>query len=81
MSLLERASRRPAVSGGDCIGIGVDPSGRSLTFLKEAEGLPVHEMAGLLDHSLALPTLALANNWLLRFDYFPLNYCGMLINH
>jgi hypothetical protein len=32
-----------------------------LTFLKEAEGLPIHAMADLLDHSITLPAPALTN--------------------
>ena len=46
------------VRGGDWIRVDFDESQRSLTFFKEAEGLPVHAMADLLDHSISIPALA-----------------------
>ena len=49
------------VRGGDCIRVDFDPSGSSLTFLKEAEGLAVHAMADLLDHPIAIPMPALTS--------------------
>jgi ATP-dependent Clp protease ATP-binding subunit ClpA len=49
------------VRGGDCIRIDFDPSCDSLTFLKEAEGLPVHAMADLLNHPMPLPAPALTS--------------------
>jgi len=48
------------VRGGDWIRVDFDPSCNYLTFLKEAEGLPMHSMAGLPDHSITLPAPALS---------------------
>jgi ATP-dependent Clp protease ATP-binding subunit ClpA len=47
------------VRGGDAIRVDFDPSRNCLTFLKEAEGLPVGAMADLPDHSImwAAPAL------------------------
>jgi hypothetical protein len=42
------------VRGGDWIRVDLDPSSVSLTFLKEAEGLPMQAMADLPDHPIAL---------------------------
>jgi ATP-dependent Clp protease ATP-binding subunit ClpB len=47
------------VRGGDWIRVDFDPRRNCLTFLKEAEGLPMHSMAGLPDHSITLPAPAL----------------------
>ncbi|MBV8819254.1 MAG: ATP-dependent Clp protease ATP-binding subunit, partial [Acidobacteriaceae bacterium] len=49
------------VRGGDWIRVDFDENARSLTFFKEAEGLPVHAMADLLDHSISIPALAFAH--------------------
>jgi ATP-dependent Clp protease ATP-binding subunit ClpA len=46
------------VRGGDWIRVDYDEARNCLTFYKEAEGLPVHAMADLLDHSVSIPTLA-----------------------
>jgi ATP-dependent Clp protease ATP-binding subunit ClpA len=46
------------VRGGDWIRVDFDEARNSLTFFKEAEGLPVHAMADLLDHSISIPALA-----------------------
>jgi ATP-dependent Clp protease ATP-binding subunit ClpB len=46
------------IRGGDWIRVEFDQGRNSLTFFKEAEGLPVHAMADLLDNSVALPSLA-----------------------
>jgi ATP-dependent Clp protease ATP-binding subunit ClpA len=42
------------VRGGDWIRVDLEPSCGSLTFLKEAEGLPVQDMANLPDQAMAL---------------------------
>src|SRR5271166_1288627 len=47
------------VRGGDCIRIDFDSANSKITFLKEAESLPVHLMAELADQSMLLPNLAL----------------------
>jgi ATP-dependent Clp protease ATP-binding subunit ClpA len=49
------------VRGGDWIRVDFDANRDELTFFKEAEGLPVHAMADLLDHSISIPALAFAN--------------------
>ncbi len=49
------------VRGGDCIKVDFDAINSCVTFLKEAESLPVHMMAELVDQSMLLPSLALAN--------------------
>jgi ATP-dependent Clp protease ATP-binding subunit ClpA len=49
------------VRGGDWVKIDYDESAGRMTFLKEAEGLPVHAMADLIDHSIAIPALALSS--------------------
>jgi ATP-dependent Clp protease ATP-binding subunit ClpA len=49
------------VRGGDWIKVDFDTDRSQIAFIKEAEGLPVHAMAELLDRSITLPNLALAN--------------------
>jgi len=49
------------VRGGDWIKIDFDEVRACMSFVKEAEGLPVHAMADLIDHSIAIPTLALSS--------------------
>ena len=49
------------VRGGDCVYVDFDSAATSLTFLKEAEGLPVNAMADLVDRSISIPAFALAN--------------------
>ena len=49
------------VRGGDWIRVDLDTSGECLTFLKEAEGLPMHAMAELPDHSTPLLAPALTS--------------------
>src|SRR2546425_686844 len=49
------------VRGGDWIKIDFDEDHRSMAFTKEAEGLPAHAMADLIDHSIAIPALALSS--------------------
>jgi ATP-dependent Clp protease ATP-binding subunit ClpB len=49
------------VCGGDWIKVDFDENQRCMTFVKEAEGLPVHAMADLIDHSIAIPALALSS--------------------
>jgi ATP-dependent Clp protease ATP-binding subunit ClpB len=46
---------------GDWIRIDFSPESGSLIFLKEAEGLPIHTMAELVDNSITLPVHTLAN--------------------
>jgi hypothetical protein len=45
------------VRGGDWVFIDYDLNARSLRFAKEAEGLPVTDMAWLADHSMVVPDL------------------------
>jgi ATP-dependent Clp protease ATP-binding subunit ClpB len=49
------------VRGGDWIRVDLDASRECLTFLKEAEGLPMHAMAELPDHPIALSAPALTS--------------------
>ena len=49
------------VRGGDWIRVDFDEARKALTFFKEAEGLPVHAMADLLDHSISIPALAFSS--------------------
>jgi ATP-dependent Clp protease ATP-binding subunit ClpA len=49
------------VRGGDCVAVDFDEVSKELTFVKEAEGLPVHAMADLVDRSISIPAFALAN--------------------
>jgi len=49
------------VRGGDCIRIDFDAGDSKITFLKEAESLPVNMMAELADQSMLLPNLALTS--------------------
>jgi len=48
------------VRGGDWIKIDFDEDRRIMCFTKEAEGLPVHAMADLMDHNLSMPAFAAA---------------------
>jgi len=48
------------VRGGDWIRVDFDDSVRALRFAKEAEGLPVQDMARLVDTSVTIPSLAVA---------------------
>jgi ATP-dependent Clp protease ATP-binding subunit ClpB len=45
------------VRGGDWIRVDFDDTTRTLKFVKEAEGLPVQDMARLVDNSVTLPTI------------------------
>ena len=49
------------VRAGDWIRVDFNEGAKQVTFLKEAEGLPIHAMAELLDRSITMPNLALAN--------------------
>jgi len=49
------------VRGGDWIKVDFDENRHCMAFTKEAEGLPVHAMADLIDHSIAIPAMALAS--------------------
>ena len=49
------------VRGGDSIRIGFDAASNSLTFLKQAEGLPVEAMEELVDRSPVLPEVPLTS--------------------
>jgi ATP-dependent Clp protease ATP-binding subunit ClpA len=49
------------VKGGDWLRIDFTAEKRVLTFVKEAEGLPIHAMAELVDNSVMFPVHALAN--------------------
>jgi ATP-dependent Clp protease ATP-binding subunit ClpB len=46
------------VRGGDWIRVDFDNQGRMLSFVREAEGLPIQDMAKLVDTSIVLPTVA-----------------------
>jgi len=46
---------------GDWIQVDFAPDCGTLVFLKEAEGLPIHTMAELVDNSVVLPVHAMAN--------------------
>jgi ATP-dependent Clp protease ATP-binding subunit ClpB len=49
------------VRGGDWIRVDFDEGARCLQFAKEAEGLPVQDMARLVDTSVTIPAMAMAN--------------------
>jgi len=49
------------VRGGDWIRVDFDDSARMLSFAKEAEGLPVTDMARLVDNSITIPAMAAAS--------------------
>lgn len=49
------------VRGGDWIRVDFDDDRRSLSFAKEAEGLPVQDMARLVDTSVTIPAMAAAS--------------------
>src|SRR6202453_3061278 len=48
------------VRGGDWIRVDFDDSARALCFAREAEGLPVADMARLVDTSITIPAMAAA---------------------
>ncbi len=45
------------VRGGDWIRVDFDTQGKNLTFAREAEGLPIQDMARLVDTSVTIPAL------------------------
>jgi ATP-dependent Clp protease ATP-binding subunit ClpA len=49
------------VRGGDWIRVDYNDSARVLRFAREAEGLPVQDMARLVDNSVTIPAAAFAN--------------------
>ncbi len=49
------------VRGGDWIRVDFDDNARTLRFAKEAEGLPVADMARLVDNSITIPAMAAAS--------------------
>ena len=49
------------VRGGDWIRVDFDDSARALRFAREAEGLPVQDMARLVDTSVTMPAMAAVN--------------------
>jgi ATP-dependent Clp protease ATP-binding subunit ClpA len=49
------------VRGGDWVRVEFDEKANQLVFLKESEGLPIQDMAKLVDTSITLPQAALAN--------------------
>jgi ATP-dependent Clp protease ATP-binding subunit ClpA len=49
------------VRGGDWVRIDFDDQCSALTFFKEADGVPVHAMADLIDHSISIPALAFSS--------------------
>ena len=54
------------VRGGDCVQVNFDKERKTLTFVKEAEGLAVHAMADLVDRSISIPAFAMANGALIE---------------
>jgi ATP-dependent Clp protease ATP-binding subunit ClpA len=54
------------VRGGDCVQVDFDAERKTLSFVKEAEGLAVHAMADLVDRSISIPAFAMANGALLE---------------
>ena len=48
------------VRGGDWIRVDLDDQGRQLSFAKEAEGLPVQDMAQLVDTSVVIPSMTMS---------------------
>ena len=48
------------VRGGDWIRVDFDNGSRALSFAREAEGLPVQDMARLVDNSVTIPSLTLS---------------------
>ncbi len=48
------------VRGGDWVRVDFDAEDKKLTFSREAEGLPVQEMAELVDNSITIPELTLS---------------------
>jgi len=49
------------IKSGDWIRVDFNADCGTLTFLKEAEGLPIHTMAELVDNSIVLPLHTMAN--------------------
>jgi len=49
------------VRGGDCVQVDFNEDCKTLSFVKEAEGLAVHAMADLVDRSISIPAFAMAN--------------------
>jgi ATP-dependent Clp protease ATP-binding subunit ClpB len=49
------------VRGGDWVRVEYDDENKNLRFAREAEGLPVQDMARLVDTSITIPQLTLAN--------------------
>jgi ATP-dependent Clp protease ATP-binding subunit ClpA len=49
------------VRGGDWVRVEYDESSKSLRFAREAEGLPVQDMARLVDNSVTIPQLTMSN--------------------
>ena len=48
------------VRGGDWVRVDFDPELRALRFAREAEGLPVQDMARMVDNSVSIPALITA---------------------
>jgi ATP-dependent Clp protease ATP-binding subunit ClpA len=49
------------VRAGDWVRVDFDNDARTLRFAREAEGLPVQDMARLVDTSVTIPAMAMAN--------------------
>ena len=49
------------VRGGDWVRVEFDQDSNTLRFAREAEGLPVQDMARLVDTSVTMPELAASN--------------------
>lgn len=49
------------VRGGDWVRVEFDPERRALTFSREAEGLPIGEMARMVDTSVTIPALTMSH--------------------
>jgi len=48
------------VRGGDWVRVEYDEDGKVLRFAREAEGLPVQDMARLVDTSITIPQLTMS---------------------
>ena len=48
------------IRGGDWVRVDFDSENKQLSFAREAEGLPVQDMARLVDTSVTFPTLSYA---------------------
>ncbi|MGD0301618.1 MAG: AAA family ATPase [Bryobacteraceae bacterium] len=64
------------VRGGDYIRVDLDLSNSFLTFTKEAEALPVREIANWMDRPMMFPELALANSAIAETANNPIQFAS-----